>query len=297
MIAVEAIQTAENGLSRRSFMIPWVASKRVFSILVTIVAFALNLFISLPLNAQVVGATLTGTVTDSTGAIIPGAKVSIKNAETGLTRELAADSDGLYSAPNLLPGSFEITVSAAGFGTQVRSGITLTVGQRQVLDFTMQVGQTSQTVEVTGEAPTVELQSSSIGGLVNSETVVELPLNGRDWTTLAALEPGVIVVPTQFQISSSSVLANRGYGNQMSVSGTRPQMNNYRLDGVSIVDSVGGAPGSVLGVSLGVDSIEEFSVVTSNSSAEYGRTSGGGNQRYYAVRDESNPWGRLLVHS
>src|SRR5712675_2071135 len=121
--------------------------------------------------AQVSGATLTGTVKDSSGAVIPNAQVAITDVATAVTRTVTPGSSGLYTAPNLLPGTYEIHVTATGFSTQVQKGITLTVGAQQVLDFTMQVGQMSQTVEVTTEVPTVELTSSSISAEVNATTV------------------------------------------------------------------------------------------------------------------------------
>src|SRR4029077_3786432 len=142
--------------------------------------------------AQVSGATLTGTIRDSSGAFIPGAQVLITDVATGVTRTVSADGAGLYAAPNLLPGTYEIRVTATGFSTEVQKGITLTVGAQQALDFTMRVGQISQTVEVNTEAPTVELTSSELGATVNSTTVRELPLNGRSWTDLANLQPGVV---------------------------------------------------------------------------------------------------------
>lgn len=220
--------------------------------------------------AQVAGATLTGTVKDSSGAVIPNAQVAITDVATGVTRSLSPGGAGLYTAPNLLPGTYEIRVTATGFSTQVQKGITLTVGAQQVLDFTMQVGQVSQTLEVTTEAPTVELTSSTLSATVNSTTVRELPLNGRSWTDLAILQPGVVSAQTH-----AAVDVNRGYGSQLSISGARPQQNNYRLDGISINDYSNGGPGSVLGQNLGVEAIQEFSVLTSNYSAEYGKTSGG----------------------
>jgi outer membrane receptor protein involved in Fe transport len=220
--------------------------------------------------AQVAGATLTGTVKDSSGAFIPSAQVAIMDVATAVTRTVSPGSSGLYTAPNLLPGNYEIRVTATGFSTQLHKGVTLTVGAQQVLDFTMQVGQMSQTVEVTTEAPTVELTSSELGATVNSTTVRELPLNGRSWTDLANLQPGVVAAETH-----AAVNVNRGYGAQLSISGARPQQNNYRLDGISINDYSNGGPGSVLGQNLGVEAIQEFSVLTSNYSAEYGKTSGG----------------------
>src|SRR5260370_1345662 len=220
--------------------------------------------------AQVAGATLTGTVKDSSGAVIPNAQVAITDVATGVTRTVSPGSAGLYTAPNLSPGIYEIRVTATGFSTQLQKSVTLTVGAQQVLDFTMQVGQMSQTVEVTTEAPTVELTSSTLSATVNSTTIRELPLNGRSWTDLANLQPGVVAAETH-----AAVNVNRGYGAQLSISGARPQQNNYRLDGISINDYSNGGPGSVLGQNLGVEAIQEFSVLTSNYSAEYGKTSGG----------------------
>jgi hypothetical protein len=139
--------------------------------------------------AQVAGATLTGTVKDPSGAVVPSAQVAITDVATGVTRTVASGGAGLYTAPNLLPGSYEVRVTATGFTTTVQKGITLTVGAQQVLDFTMQVGQMNQTVEITTEAPTVELTSSELSATVNSTTVRELPLNGRSWTDLTNLQP------------------------------------------------------------------------------------------------------------
>ena len=224
---------------------------------------------------QVAGATLSGSITDSSGGGIPKAAVSIRNTATDVTRETISDSAGYYTAPNLLPGSYDITFTAPGFATVVQEGITLTVGAVRTLDLTMAVGQVTQKVEVTTVAPTVELSSPTISGFVDSDTVRELPLNGRDWTTLATLQAGVDSVPVQQPNQGFAPKGNRGYGNQMTISGTRPQQNNYRLDGISINDYSNGAPGSVVGLNLGVDSIAEFSVLTANYSAEYGRTSGG----------------------
>src|SRR5579872_6024518 len=139
----------------------------------------------------------------------------------------------------------------------------------------MRVGQITETVVVTGEAPEVQLASSSIGAVLNSTTVRELPLNGRSWTDLATLQPGVGAVQTQAPYATGALRGNRGFGNQISVAGARPQQNNYRLDGISINDYANGGPGSIIGGNLGVDAILEFSVLTSNPSAEYGRASGG----------------------
>jgi hypothetical protein len=231
---------------------------------------------SAPAKAQVAGGTLSGTITDPSDKSVPQAQVSIMNVATGITTTVTTNSDGFYIAPNLLPGEYQVTVSANGFSTGTRKGISLTVGAHQVFDLTLQVGSAAKTVvEVTTEAPAVQLASSDISAVVNATTVRELPLNGRSWTDLAALQPGVDSIQTQVPFASGTDRGNRGFGQQLTISGARPQQNNYRLDGVSLNDYANGAPGSVLGGNLGVDAIQEFSVLTSNYSAEYGKTSGG----------------------
>jgi hypothetical protein len=235
---------------------------------------SLSLTVGKALNGQVVGALLSGTVTDSSGAAVPNAKISVMNTGTGVVREVSTDTAGFYTVPNLPAGTYDITTSAPSFTTLVRRGIVLTVGASQVLDAALQVGQVSQKVEVTGEAPAVELASSTIGAEANETTVRQLPLNGRDWTQLAVLQPGVLASPTQASANSGVNRGNRGFGNELSVSGHRPTENNYRMDGISVNDYVNSAPGSALGVNLGVDAIQEFSVLTTDYNAEYGRTSG-----------------------
>jgi Carboxypeptidase regulatory-like domain/TonB-dependent Receptor Plug Domain/TonB dependent receptor len=228
--------------------------------------------VSTPVHAQVSGATLAGTVTDTSGAAVPNAKVSIKNAATGVVRDVTTDSAGFYSAPNLLPGIYDITVAAPGFSTYRETGLTLTVGASRALSISLQVGQVTEHVDVTGTAPDVQLASSTMSAEVDSTTVRELPLNGRDWTQLATLQPGVTAVRVEQGFSNRG---NTGYGTLLTVSGHQPYENNYRINGISINDYSNGSPGSTLGVNLGVDAIQEFSVLTSNYSAEYGRASGG----------------------
>ena len=225
--------------------------------------------------AQVAGGSLSGTVTDPSGASVPEASVLIKNVATGVEHTLTANMDGFYSTPNLLPGEYQVTISAKGFNTLTRSGISMTVGAQRTLDVTMQIGASSNQIEVTADAPAIQTTSSEISATVNSTTVRELPLNGRSWTDLAALQVGVNAIQTQPSFATGADRGNRGFGQQMTISGARPQQNNYRLDGISLNDYANGAPGSVLGGNLGVDAIQEFSVLTTNYSAAYGKTSGG----------------------
>src|ERR1700682_321446 len=224
--------------------------------------------------AQVAGATLSGTITDPSGAALVHVEVSIKHSATGVTREVTSDSAGFYTAPNLVPGDYQVTLAARGFSTSV-ARVTLTVGSNQTLDVGMKVGAANEKIVVSTEAPTVQLASSDLSAVVNATTVRELPLNGRSWTDLATLQPGVDNVQTQPSFTTGADRGNRGFGQQLTISGARPQQNNYRLDGISLNDYANGGPGSVLGGSLGVDAIQEFSVLTSNYSAEYGKTSGG----------------------
>ena len=226
-------------------------------------------------HGQVSGATLSGTITDATGAVIANVQVSIRNQATADVRTVAVDAAGFYSAPNLLPGKYDVTVSAPGFATAIQKDVTLTVGGQQVLNIKMKIGQVNETVEVADLPPAIELATSTISGVVSERTVQQLPLNGRDWTSLATLEPGVDSVGSVQANTGGPDRARRGYGVQMTISGTRPTQNNYRIDGISVNDYTNGGPGSVEGSTLGVDAVQEFSVLTSNYSAEYGRTAGG----------------------
>src|SRR6202045_3121204 len=243
------------------------------ALLASLVGFCLLL--SLPLRSQVAGGSLSGTITDRSGASVPNADVAIQNSATGITRNVTTNTAGFYTAANLLPGNYDVTVSAPGFNTEIKKQIVINIGSQPVFDLVLEIGLVVHQVEVTTEAPAVELTSSEISATVNATTVRELPLNGRSWTDLAALQPGVVTIQTQPSFSSGSDRGNRGFGQQITISGARPQQNNYRIDGISLNDYANGAPGSVLGGSLGVDAIQEFSVLTSNYSAEYGKTSGG----------------------
>jgi hypothetical protein len=222
----------------------------------------------------VVGGTISGRVTDASGAAIPNAQVSLTNAATGVARTITTNAQGIYSAPNLLPGNYEARVSTPGFQTAIQSGITVEVGTQQALNFAMKVGAINETVEVTAVTSDLQLTTSAISGVQDSKTIVDLPLNGRSWTDLATLQPGVSTIRAIAPVSSTDRLG-RGLGVELSVSGGRPQQNNYLLNGISINDYTNQAPGSILGGNLGADAVAEFNVLTMNQPAEYGRMSGG----------------------
>src|SRR5262249_24451331 len=210
---------------------------------------------------QVVGAILSGTVTDPSGAVIPGAKITIRNISTGVATQVTTNQSGIYNATNLLPGDYQVNVVAAGFAPQQRAGLALTVGEKQVLNMQLKVGDAAtSTFEVSNETPTVELGSNSVSVVVKGETARELPLNGRDWTQLATLQPRINPIRTQPDPNGLNNRGNRGFGSQVSIGGARPYQNNYRLDGISVNDYANSSPGSTIGLSLGADSIQEFSV-------------------------------------
>jgi len=241
----------------------------------TKVALIMSLVVIRPAAGQLAGGTISGTVTDPTGVTVPPAQVAIINSATSQVLQLTTNQDGLYRVSNLTPGTYQIEISAPGFAKLVQSNVIVSVGSEVVINRQLQLGTTQQTVQVTATPPAVDTASSSTGAVVAGPTVRQLPLNGRDWTSLAALEPGVAVIRTENTANALSVnRTNRGLGTQMTINGNRPQQNNYRLDGVSVNDQYGGGPASSLGQTIGVDAIQEFSVVSGNAPADYGKNAG-----------------------
>jgi carboxypeptidase family protein/TonB-dependent receptor-like protein len=221
------------------------------------------------LPAQVTSGTVSGTVTDRTGAVIPGATVAARNSETGITRTTRADAQGRYQIPQLGLGMYELTAEADGFQRVVRSGIEMTVGRQAAVDFTLQVGTVSETVTVTGEAPLLETTNATVADLVSEGQMRDLPLNGRSFTDLVTIQPGVI---TDMDIPQSTLKG----GGRITMNGARPQQSLYLLDGVEIVDPINNTPPvSVLGQTLGVDTIREFTVLSNNYGSQFGRAIGG----------------------
>jgi len=171
------------------------------------------------------------------------------------------NSDGTYLVADLPPGTYEITVSAPGF-VDAHATVAIRRDRNALVTVRMQANAIGEAGKQAG--------SSTVKGVVNSVSVSELPLNGRSASDVATLEPGVATARTQ-----TSGQAQRGFGTQMTISGGRPRQNDSRLDGISVNDYANGPPGSALGVNLGVDAVEQFSVLTSNYPAQYGRSSGG----------------------
>src|SRR5262245_44989203 len=149
-------------------------------------------------TAQVTTGTINGTVKDPSGAALPGVSIKITNTDTGFMRSLISDEVGRYSAPQLPLGGYEISAELMGFQTAVRRGVTLTIGREAVVDFSLQVGSVAQEVTVNAEAAMVTTTSASLSYLVEEKQIQELPLNGRSYTQLATLQPGVVATPINF---------------------------------------------------------------------------------------------------
>ena len=217
--------------------------------------------------AQLDTGTISGTVTDQSGAAVPGAAVAIRNVETGISRSLVTNAAGRYEASALPVGSYEVRASLAGFQTLVRSGIALTVGRNAVVDVALEVGEVAQAITVTGDVSNVETTTATVSNLVDERRVAEIPLNNRDLTQLAFLQPGVLKVP-QLGGSLAGRTPNTGLGDKLSVGGARATQNIYLTDGVSNSDISGNAQGAA-GNYAGAESIKEFQIITNNYSAEY----------------------------
>ncbi len=232
-------------------------------------AFALLLSCGGAVWAQTVGASIQGTITDANGAATPNAKVEVRNVATGINHIVNTDAEGRYRVPLLPPGDYEMRVTAPGFQPLLRRGITLTVGQDAIVDAPLTVGQIENTVTIEATAPTVNLTSAALSGLVTKEEIRDLPLNGRSFQQLALLQTGV---------SAALAAGNDPVGGRtpkITINGARPEQNNFLLDGTDINNVYNKTPGSVAGVLLGVEAILEFQVLTNAYSAEFGRSAGG----------------------
>jgi hypothetical protein len=207
-----------------------------------------------------------GTVTDSTGAAVAGATITISNNATGFQRSLKSNSDGLYSAPALLPGVYSIKVEAAGFGAQMRNTVELQTGQVLAVNFTVQVGNVAEVIDVTASAPVLDTETTSVGTVIENKRIIELPLNGRNYLQLASLIPGAT---TNGPASSQGQQRMGGARNTfaLNVAGQRVHFNHYALDGMENTD-----PNFNTYLFLpSIDALQEFKVESGVFGAEYGR--------------------------
>src|SRR6266404_2344759 len=219
-------------------------------------------------------ASISGHVADSTGAAIAGAAVKIRNVETGSERNLATDEAGRFNAPSLSVGRYDVTAAKEGFHTDTRTSIALAVGQREEIDFTLQVGDVHQTVEVPAFSGALAVTTEDTSGLVEERQVKDLPLNGRSYDQLLTLNPGILNYTSQR--AGGIGTSNSVVGNMFAASGRRPQENLYLLNGVEFTSAseINNTPGGVSGQLLGVDAVREFSVIKDTYGAEYGKRPG-----------------------
>lgn len=218
------------------------------------------------LAAQGTTATILGTVTDSTGASIPGANIQVRNLGTGATQTSQSDPQGRYRVPDLPVGDYELAASKDGFATVLHKGISLTVGAQSVVDFSLSVGQTQQTVTVEGEVTQVETTSSTVASLVNQAQMRELPLNGRNFEQLIQLAPGV----QNYYAGSTGANMREGRDPAISIAGSRPEGQFYLMDDQNLETFYNRGIGSITGSSLGVDAIGEFQLLTNTYGAQFG---------------------------
>ncbi len=219
--------------------------------------------------AQSRNSAMTGEVLDPAGKQVPGAMVVATSAERGTSRSAITQPDGRYRIPLLESGRYEVRVTLEGFAPSLRSGVLLALDKETHLTHHLVVADARDTVTVSAEAVTVGATASAVAGLVDRERIQQLPLIGRDYLQLSILQPGVHVA------RAYATNSNGGFGQALSIAGSRPTQNSFRLDGVHLTNQTGATPGSLLGVNLGVEAIEEFSLTASTSGAMLGRGAGG----------------------
>jgi hypothetical protein len=248
---------------------------------------ALNLVVTSAVRAQVSGV-ISGTVSDSSGAALPEVTVAAKNLETGSIRAAVSDSVGRYSVLSLAVGRYEVRAQKTGFRTEVRTGITLAVGQEARVDVVLQLGEVRQQLTVSGEAPLVSATTTETSGLVGERQVKDLPLNGRSYDELLTLNPGV--VNFTFEKTGGIGISNSTTGNNFAVSGNRPQQNLFLLNGVEFTGAAENnmQPGGPSQQLVGVDAVREFNVLRDSYDAEYGKRPGG--QVIIVTQSGSNQW-------
>jgi Carboxypeptidase regulatory-like domain len=240
-----------------------------------------------PVLAQV-SASLSGVVTDQTGATISGATVTVENLDTDATRTTTTDGTGWYHVLELPVGRFELRAEKQGFADETQAGITLVVGQDATVDIAMQLSTVSQRVDVNADAPLVSTTTSDISGLVGEQQVKDLPLNGRSFDLLVVLNPGVVNFTTEK--TGGTGISNSTNGNNFAVSGNRPQQNLFLLNGVEYTGAAENnmQPGSTSGELLGVDAVREFNVLRDSYGAEYGKRPGA--QVSIVTQSGTNQW-------
>lgn len=254
---------------------------RLLALLVPIIACWM---VTIPVIAQTTSGSISGTVTDASGAGVPGAKVTAIDTQTGAARASVTGGDGRYQLPGLPPSIYDLRVEKEGFNTIIQQGIVLQVTQDAVLNVALRVGIVKQEFTVSAAPPLLDTTNAQVSGVVTEQTLTQLPLNGRDLSQLIQLQVGVAPVtnagPNPFSEGNISKVA---------ANGTRPTMTNNTLDGGDINDpGINIPPGGTAGIQLGVDAIEEYRVILNPYDSQYGRNGGANVQ--YVTKSGTNDW-------
>lgn len=203
--------------------------------------------------AQVTTGTIVGTVREASGAVIPGATVTVTNTEKGTPHTYETGQNGYYNAPFLIPGAYQVKVGKAGFRTEVRSGIVLQVDQQAKIDITLSIGEMTQTVNVTSAPPLVESQSSSLGQVINKAPIEQLPLNGRNFAQLVWLSTGVTTGQQGENLSGASSFNPRA-ASDFNALGSQANANAWLVDGIEDNEETY----NTVMVQPSIESIQEF---------------------------------------
>src|SRR5215472_6365175 len=244
--------------------------------------------VSAPLSAAQLSATISGTVTDQTGATVSGVDLNIQNVETGAVWTTTTDGSGQYHVFALPIGEYEIHVRKEGFTEEVRTGIRLVVGEESIANSVLQVGKISERINVNADATLVSTTTADTSGLVGEQQVKDLPLNGRSYDLLMLLNPGV--VNFTWEKTGGTGISNSSTANNFAVSGNRPEQNLFLLNGVEYTGAAENnmTPGGPSGVLLGVEAVREFNVLRDSYGAEFGKHPGG--QVVIVTQSGSNEW-------
>ncbi|HET6198873.1 MAG TPA: carboxypeptidase regulatory-like domain-containing protein [Candidatus Acidoferrales bacterium] len=239
-------------------------------------AFVVFLFVlfCVPVVSAQVSATLSGTVTDPSGAAVTAASVTARNSDTGSTRSAVTDAAGRYQFFSLPVGDYEVHAKKEGFAEEIRTGIHLVVGQDASVDLHLRVGEVTQQVTVNADASPVSVTPADISGLVGEKQVKDFPLNGRSFDLLLTLNPGI--VNFTWEKTGGIGVSNSTVGNNFAVDGNRPQQNLFLLNGVEFTGAAENnmQPGGTSQELLGVDAVREFNVLRDSYGAEYGKRPG-----------------------
>ncbi|HXX15801.1 MAG TPA: carboxypeptidase regulatory-like domain-containing protein [Candidatus Eremiobacteraceae bacterium] len=228
--------------------------------------FILALVCAVTARTQAISGSIRGTVTDGTGAVVTGAKITVTSAETGLQRSVTSNAEGAYVLLELPVGHYRLETEAAGFKKYLQDGISLDVNQQATVAIRLAVGTATQQIEVTSNAQMIETTSTNLGQTVGEREILDLPLNGRNFTQLGLLQTGVVPLTPGLLEAGGLARAGQAYA----VNGQRPESNNFLIDGADNFDTVDGG----LVLEPPIDAIAEFRILTHTANAEFGHSTG-----------------------